>query len=559
MRVLNISVCMIFFMLLVFVFNTKSFAQTICGASTQQQIVDCIADVNTDIVELLMTPIEITNDGTPNGLGVVTPISVGGMRTLQIVNATMEETAALVIDPMVSAETRFFEVVGGMTFTLDGVTLQGGNISSPGGAILNRNGAVTNILNSTLTMNEGTSGGAVENDSSTLNISNSIFGPDNNATAGFGGAINNTGNGILSISDSTIIGNEAENSDGGGVFNSFTLDITGSTIVDNTASSDGGGIFNEGTLTMSNTTIRENSAGNMGGGINNNGDATISTSTIGPMNQSDNNAGGISNNGGDIEITNSTISGNSAVNDGGGIRNGGSEMIVNNVTIADNSADNDGGGVWHQDGFTYTFANTIIADNSAINMGPDCFSDNMAPLDSQGFNLIESTDDCILGGIGTGNIIGMDPVLGPLQENPPDPPIMNPNNTATQALADLSPAIDVGNPDMPGAGFPACEETDQRGVLRNCDIGAFEIQMAQPTMQPTMPPTNPPTNPPTDPPTDSPTNPPNGGGGGGGAIAHRANLASSVASLLIVFAPAAVFGIVALARRRRSIKKVIKK
>ncbi|MBE2223050.1 MAG: hypothetical protein IAF02_16015, partial [Anaerolineae bacterium] len=47
-----------------------------------------------------------------------------------------------------------------------------------------------------------------------------------------------------------------------------------------------------------------------------------------------------------------------------------------------------------------------------------------------------------------------------------------------------SPAIDAGNPAMPGSGFPACAKTDQRSVQRPfdgngddtavCDIGAFE-------------------------------------------------------------------------------------
>ena len=56
---------------------------------------------------------------------------------------------------------------------------------------------------------------------------------------------------------------------------------------------------------------------------------------------------------------------------------------------------------------------TILADNSALNSGPDC----PRTITSQGYNLIEDTNGCVIAGDTTGNILEQDPVLGPLQDN----------------------------------------------------------------------------------------------------------------------------------------------
>jgi hypothetical protein len=71
----------------------------------------------------------------------------------------------------------------------------------------------------------------------------------------------------------------------------------------------------------------------------------------------------------------------------------------------------------------------------------------------------------------TGNLIGVDPRLGLLQNNG--------GPTSTHALLPGSPAIDAGNPAKPGSGYPACQPNDQRirpRSDRRCDIGAFEAQ-----------------------------------------------------------------------------------
>ncbi len=146
------------------------------------------------------------------------------------------------------------------------------------------------------------------------------------------------------------------------------------------------------------------------------------------------------------------------------------------MTVRNNLAVGGGGGVAQTTccvnvTSTVTFRNTIIAGNIGPS-GADC----SGTLTSEGFNLIQDTTGCTIGGDTTDNVIGQAPLLGPLQ--------VNGGHTATHALLEGSPAIDAGNEAVPGSGGTACAATDQRGVgrprdgnadfIRRCDIGAFE-------------------------------------------------------------------------------------
>ncbi len=230
--------------------------------------------------------------------------------------------------------------------------------------------------------------------------------------------------------------------------------------------------MNQGDTTITNSIIRNNiSAGGVfsnGGGIENFGDLTIMNSTI--SGNSGGNGGGIFNQfapAPGLTLINSTVSGNTATF-GGGIRNQFSAATLNNSTISNNTGSSDGGGIWH-DGApgVVNVKNTIIAGNLRSPIDPD---DCAGTLNSQGHNLIQETAGCTIGGDTTGNITGQDPLLGPLQDNG--------GPTETHGLMLGSPAIDAGNPAVPGSGGNACEATDQRGVARPvgaaCDIGAFE-------------------------------------------------------------------------------------
>jgi CSLREA domain-containing protein len=250
------------------------------------------------------------------------------------------------------------------------------------------------------------------------------------------GAIDRLG-GTMTVIDSVIRNNAGTY---GGVENHGTMTLLNSSVTGNAGRFSGGGVWNEGTMTVTNSSINSNgnSAG-VGGGVVNRSRLTI---------------------------TNSTISGNHA-SSGGGIYNQGS-LIVHSSTFSDNV-----GGALVGDA---TLDNTILANSRPFELGPQ--PDCSGTLTSNGYNLIGLATGCTLVGNTTGDVLGTDPKLGPLQNNG--------GPTFTHALLPGSPAIDAGNPTAPGKSPSACLATDQRGVARPqdgnldgravCDIGAFEVQ-----------------------------------------------------------------------------------
>ncbi|MEZ4593668.1 MAG: choice-of-anchor Q domain-containing protein [Chloroflexota bacterium] len=242
-------------------------------------------------------------------------------------------------------------------------------------------------------------------------------------------------------------------------FGSFTMN--GGTIAHNSANNLGGAIYNaEGTLSLNNGSLTGNSSLAGGGAIATGATSQnqISNSVI-YSNSSSQGGGGILN-AGTLTLTNVTLSDNQA-NSGGGLQNSGS-VTLNNVTIFANTAVSNGGGI-HSSGGSFTVGNTILAGNSAPS-GPDC----TGTISSSGYNLIQSSSGCTIGGSSTGNLSG-DPLLAALA--------LNGGPTLNHLPGSGSPAIDAGN-------NASCAATDQRGVGRPldgdsnsstiCDIGAVE-------------------------------------------------------------------------------------
>ena len=284
----------------------------------------------------------------------------------------------------------------------------------------------------------------------------------------------------VSISGLSIINGSSDL--GGGIANSGTLTVDSCQVLSNSASVYGGGIFNQGTLTVVNSIVASNqavgfpwSAPGQGGGISNQGLLTVVSSTI-ANNESDgwnSGQGGGIHNRGEAVISNSTIANNTAYSFGGGwgggIYNNGS-LSISNSTVAGNQAGGDigggGGGVVTQgicceEGGVFNSRNTIIAGNISWYGCGDVYNS----LGSLGHNLIG--DGCT--DFDPTDLVNIDPVLGPLQDNG--------GPTPTFALLAGSPAIDAGdNTDAPdydqrGPGFP-------RIVNGLIDIGAFEVQGA---------------------------------------------------------------------------------
>ncbi|MBV8149773.1 MAG: hypothetical protein JO092_11815, partial [Candidatus Eremiobacteraeota bacterium] len=224
--------------------------------------------------------------------------------------------------------------------------------------------------------------------------------------------------------------------------------------------------------TIVRSTIQNNSA-RVGGAICNGGLLTIIRSTFNNNSASLARGGGAIFNYGTLHVANSTFSGNTASTGvGGAIHNG--ELVgltggaqLDNDTFSGNSAAR-GGGIFNKyfkPSLPMYVQNDIIANNAPQNCGG-------APLLTEGFNLSSDTS-CDLGG--AGDLSGVDPKLGPLQNNG--------GPTFTMALLAGSPAIDAGDGQGCRDWLGHLLTTDQRGMPRPdphekrfCDIGAYESQ-----------------------------------------------------------------------------------
>ena len=190
----------------------------------------------------------------------------------------------------------------------------------------------------------------------------------------------------VEISQLTITGGDSGIAAGSGIrlIGQLTLDRV--RLMNNTG---GSGIYALAGSTLDIRTSRIE--GNIGGGLYIWPGATayVTNSSI-SSNTTDSNGGGISNSGA-LYITNSTISGNMAELYGGGISNVGTAEL-SSVTISNNTAGTggtygDGGGVSNNG--SLTLRNTIIAGNLDVSssiVAPD----SIGPLDSAGYNLIQS-------------------------------------------------------------------------------------------------------------------------------------------------------------------------
>jgi CSLREA domain-containing protein len=462
---------------------------------------------------------------------------------------------------------RVFQLTAGVDFSLSGVTLTGGDpgtFSNEGGAILGDNGvgAIT-LSHNVITGNHVGSGsggyGAVidlAGAAGILTISDSTVtsntaGGTNSSDWGYGGVVYDVGTGQVKIERSTVTGNRAGgngaygyggvaalssnasivdsavegNHAGGGGNNAFGyggaieaagVEVTRSTLKDNTAGGEhfgyGGAIDAGGSVKLISVTATGNRAGGTGGdqafgyggAVMSNGPTVIADhSTF-----ADNHAGGHGAygyggaiKGADLTLTASTVSGNSAGGGGGSMSygNGGGANIVTatitNSTFTGNTAGGGassygyGGGILASGGADAAkfFWSTVTGNTAAVDGGNGAgggvsgsgrakssiisgntnasFANCDTALTDDGHNL-EQGSTC---GFTDPTDQHGDPKLGPLATNG--------GPTKTLALLAGSAAIDTG-------ADAGCPGADQRDIARpldgnsdgtaHCDIGAYE-------------------------------------------------------------------------------------
>jgi hypothetical protein len=389
----------------------------------------------------------------------------------------------------------------GFTVSISGLTISNGNSTSStispgqGGGMLTF-GSMT-LNNVTLSSNAAEEGGAINN-SGTMSITNCTI-SGNSVTAGTiaagGGGIWNFGN--MTIAGSTISNNTASgktsgnnnaSGTGGGILNENAggpsvgmLTITNSTITGNNANGgnggEGGGIINypNSTLSITNSTISGNTSNGVSpgqsGALENEGTATITGSTI-SGNTATNAAGGILNNSSaTLTILNSTIANNIAGNNGGGILNTGTAMTLSFVTFSGNQANNSGFGIGHGDGIANFAAGAKLKATILANETSTGNCDFSTAITSDGYNLSDDTT-CTTGGFTQPTDIPNVPaMLGTLANNG--------GSTLTIEPQASSPAVDA----IPVANCTDANGTavtvDQIGTTRpqgaKCDIGAVEV------------------------------------------------------------------------------------
>ncbi len=267
-----------------------------------------------------------------------------------------------------------------------------------------------------------------------------------------------------------------------------TVKIEGMTIADADTFTAGGAIGIGAALGLTivdNVHITGNTSGS-GGGIHNSGRLLLTDSTL-DDNEAPFGGGVVSSTGSVSTIVNTTVHGNRAEEFGGGIYASGGAVSVTllSSTITGNKSDSDdtgltgdGGGIYRAGApAIFSVGNTILAGNTvgtSASLSPPVGIQCGGAFTSLGYNLRQSSETPCTGFSGTGDIVNALTGLGSFGNNG--------GPTPTVPLLTGSPAINGGNPAMPGPMPPACEATDQRGFSRvafvqPCDIGAVEAQV----------------------------------------------------------------------------------
>ena len=272
-------------------------------------------------------------------------------------------------EPARSNEFRIVDVLfSAGDVTVDGLTLTGGRVTDEaGGAIRFQSPGTLTVRDSIVTGNRANNGGAIYSEyDGTVRVENSTF-TNNQSVYGSGGAIHTIEADVV-IETSTFDNNRSYGSGGAvSIFSAGELTITDSQLTNNQSLENGynGGAVDsgEGAITIVGSTLTGNTAtGGDGGAIYSIGGAvTIADSTF-DDNTARYNGGAILNDTGIITITDSRITNNVAqYGDGGGLSNFSGDLTITRSTISTNSSVTDGGGI------SNVSARVIVRDSTIDN------------------------------------------------------------------------------------------------------------------------------------------------------------------------------------------------
>jgi hypothetical protein len=262
--------------------------------------------------------------------------------------------------------------------TLQGVGRDKTTILGAGQAAVIRVGTWANVVIQAVTITGGsgsrtrsgdTGGGGILNEGK-LDLLDSIV-RENAVTGGAGGGIYSSSSKPLTIRDSIIQGNQAEN--GGGIFlRGGDVEIEDTAITGNRSAQTGGGVRYEGggTLRLERCDISKNTADFSAGGVVSSSELVIVDSTV--SGNTAVNVGGLDGGRELLKLIGSTISGNVSRGSGGGIRVGSGGLSLIDTTVEKNRTRANGAGIF----ITGLSGNVSLKDST--------ITDNVADQDGGG-------------------------------------------------------------------------------------------------------------------------------------------------------------------------------
>jgi hypothetical protein len=421
---------------------------------------------------------------TINGSGITSTVIDGGNKatvftvedgTVGLSNLTIEDGSG--------------SVGGGVANTADlslvGVTLSN-NSASDGGAIASY--GTLSVTNSTISSNDAIGatsgnglGGALFNaENATASLTNDSV-VDNEATGTYANSAGIQNYGSLTVSASDLSGNDSAGS--GALVNADgTATLTSDTINENVGSEEGGGVVAvQGTVNISESQLSGDSTSGHGGGILVEPDGTTFLNGDTLANDTANgstSSGGAIFNSGQLTVDSSTLSGDGATAEGGGILNDTTAHLTNDTLTNDTATDFDGGAL-ENGGTAVLVDNTLSSDTAPAgggiaNSGSATISDSVidaAPCDGTltdgGYN-VESENTCGLAAtsIVDSSTIHLASSLGANSLNGPETLSITRKSSALEEVPSASCSVTMDERGLPRPGFPGAP----------CDAGAYEYQ-----------------------------------------------------------------------------------